>query len=103
MQALRELIDFDAAREASRALEAPALALCSVVGDEEALEIFRRVGAGEIKTGDFLRSFGEAVAAADLPNKALLLPTCYKLLAKYPYLLERHREKPSITSFPPDE
>lgn len=99
---LRELQDFDRACRLSRELESPACVLASEFGREEAREIFRRVAANEIQTGDFLRRFAEALTAADIENFAVLLPTAFKLLAKYPYLVEQYRAGPAITEFPPE-
>jgi hypothetical protein len=97
-----ELFDYESASAESRSLESPALELAGAVHWSEAVEVFRRVAAREITAGSFLTNFGEAVAAADLPNQVLMLPTIFKLLAKYPQLLDQHREKPSITAFPPE-
>lgn len=91
------------ARSAAAALEGQARELEAQVGPEEAIEIFRRVAAREITVGGFLTSVGEAVGHADLENQFVLLPTLYRLLAKYPTLLEQHRAKPPITTLPPSE
>lgn len=102
-QQLSELSAFDRAAEASAGLAQPALKLAAEFEWHEVREIFRRVAANEIAAGGFLRRFAEAATAADLENFAILLPNCYKLLAKYPHLVEQHRAKPAITSFPPEE
>ncbi len=69
----------------------------------EVREVFRRVAAREITAGGFITSFAEASSRADLDNFVLMLPAAYKLLCKYPHLLEQHRAKPAVTEFPPDE
>ncbi len=94
------LTDYDAASAKSRMLETPALRLVEELDWREAVEVFRRVAAREITAGGFLTRFGEAVATADLENQVLLLPTIYKLLAKYPALVEQHRAKAPLTGFP---
>lgn len=100
---LRGLQDFDRACRLSRELEAPACALASKLGHEEVCEIFRRVAANEIQTGDFLRRFAEAITAADIENFAVLLPNAFKLLAKYPHLVEQYRARPALMEFPPED
>ena len=100
---LKRLIDFNQATLASRTLEASAMELVEKLDWQEVREIFRRISANEIETGAFLRRFSEATTAADLENFAVLLPNCYKLLAKYPMLLERHRATAPLTEFPPAE
>lgn len=102
-EVIAALTDVDGARRAADALDEHARALEHVVGWEEAAEIFRRVGAREITAGHFLTSVGEAVGSADLENKVLMLPTLYRLLAKYPRLIEDHRKTPVLTTFPPSE
>ena len=100
---IRSLSDARAARAAALALDEPARELAEKVGADEAVEIFRRVAAREIKVGGFLTHVGEAVARADLENQFVLLPVLYRLLVKYETLLEQHRAKAPITTFPPPE
>lgn len=100
---INALTDYDAAQRASNELASPALELAEELAWEEALEVFRRVAANEITAGSFLTRFAAAVAAADLENRVVMLPTVYKLLVKYPALLEQHRARPAITEFPPSE
>lgn len=97
------LTDVAAAARAADALRVQATALALELNWDEGVEIFRRVSAREITAGGFLTAFAEAVAKADLENQVLLAPTCFLLLAKFPHLLEQHRAKPTVTSFPPSE
>lgn len=97
------LSDVGSAAHAADALRVQATALALELRWDEGVEIFRRLAAREITAGGFLTSFAEAVAKADLENQVLLAPTCFLLLAKYPHLLEQHRAKPAITTFPPSE
>jgi hypothetical protein len=100
---INEYAAFARAQLASDELATPALALAESLDWQEAREIFRRVANRELTAGGFLTAFAESAARADLENFVLLLPTCYKLLAKYPTLLEQHRAKPALTTFPPEE
>lgn len=61
------------------------------------------MGAREITVGHFLTRVGDCIGSADLENKVLMLPLLYRLLAKYPRLVEDHRAKPALTTFPPNE
>jgi hypothetical protein len=103
LRLIGEMTDFNAASARSAILEPFAMSLAEVYEWQEVREIFRRVAAREIKVGSFLQSFADAAAHADLENFVLLLPTAYKLLAKYPTLIEQHKAKPPITEFPPNE
>ena len=91
---MRALTDFDAASAADKALEPRMLALAKELEPDEVREVFRRVAAGEITAGEFVQRFAAAVAAADLENFVVLLLASYKLLVKYPRLLEQHRARP---------
>ena len=92
-----------AARAAAAALDEPARALEAELGPAEVVEVFRRVAAREIVVGGYLTSVGEAVTHADLENQLVMVPFLCRLLVKYETLLQQHRAKPSITTFPPDE
>lgn len=86
------LIDFDAARLKSKLLENPALALTADFQPDEVKEIFRQIASMEIHAGGFLRYFAAAISVADLENFSILIPSCYKLLAKYPTLIEQYNK-----------
>ncbi len=94
---LNALTDEDAADQASYRLEKPALFIASYMSRAEVFELFRRLAARELTAGDFVTRFAETISVADLENKVLLLPTAFKLLAKYPHLREQHQAKPAST------
>lgn len=100
---IRALTDVGAAARAADELRVRAIALALELNWDQGVEIFRRVAAREITAGSFVTAFAAAVAQADLENQVLIAPTCFLLLAKYPHLLEQHRAKPPIITFPPSE